>query len=33
VDSGGAVRAVYSTGFLDHRIVMRDLETLLQGGS
>ncbi len=29
VDSRGAVRNVYSTGFLDHRLLLRDVETLL----
>lgn len=29
VDSGGAVRNIYSTGFLDYRLVLRDIETLL----
>ncbi len=28
VDGAGAVRNVYSTGFLDHRLLLRDLETL-----
>jgi len=32
VDSEGGVRNVYSSGFLDHRLLMRDLETLLPGG-
>ena len=29
VDSRGDVRNVYSTGFLDHRLLLRDVETLL----
>jgi len=29
VDSSGRVRNVYSTGFLDHRLLLRDVETLL----
>jgi cytochrome oxidase Cu insertion factor (SCO1/SenC/PrrC family) len=29
VDESGAVRNVYSTGFLDPRLVLRDIETLL----
>jgi len=29
VDSRGDVRNVYSTGFLDHRLLLRDAETLL----
>jgi len=29
VDSSGRVRNVYSTGFLDHRLLIRDVETLL----
>lgn len=29
VDSAGGVRNVYSTGFLDHRLLLRDVETLL----
>ena len=29
VDEGGAVRNVYSIGFLDHRLLLRDVETLL----
>jgi cytochrome oxidase Cu insertion factor (SCO1/SenC/PrrC family) len=29
VDASGGVRNVYSTGFLDHRILLRDVETLL----
>jgi cytochrome oxidase Cu insertion factor (SCO1/SenC/PrrC family) len=29
VDAGGAVRNVYSSGFLDHRLMVRDIETLL----
>ncbi len=29
VDAEGGVRNVYSTGFLDHRLMLRDLETLL----
>jgi cytochrome oxidase Cu insertion factor (SCO1/SenC/PrrC family) len=29
LDADGAVRNVYSTGFLDHRLVLRDVETLL----
>lgn len=29
VDSHGDVRNVYSTGFLDHRLLLRDAETLL----
>jgi cytochrome oxidase Cu insertion factor (SCO1/SenC/PrrC family) len=32
VDSRGDVRNVYSTGFLDHRLVVRDVETLLLEG-
>lgn len=30
VDAPGRVRNVYSTGFLDHRLLLRDVETLLQ---
>jgi len=29
VDASGRVRNVYSTGFLDHRLLVRDVETLL----
>jgi hypothetical protein len=29
VDDEGRVRNVYSTGFLDHRLLLRDVETLL----
>jgi cytochrome oxidase Cu insertion factor (SCO1/SenC/PrrC family) len=29
VDDSGRVRNVYSTGFLDHRLLVRDVETLL----
>lgn len=29
VDAQGRVRNVYSTGFLDHRLLLRDVETLL----
>jgi protein SCO1/2 len=29
VDSDGGIRNVYSTGFLDHRLLLRDVETLL----
>lgn len=29
VDDAGTVRNIYSTGFLDHRILLRDIETLL----
>jgi cytochrome oxidase Cu insertion factor (SCO1/SenC/PrrC family) len=29
VDGAGEVRNVYSTGFLDHRLLLRDVETLL----
>jgi cytochrome oxidase Cu insertion factor (SCO1/SenC/PrrC family) len=29
VDAKGAVRNVYSSGFLDHRLLVRDVETLL----
>ncbi len=29
VDAPGRVRNVYSTGFLDHRLLLRDVETLL----
>jgi len=29
VDGEGGVRNVYSTGFLDHRLLLRDVETLL----
>jgi cytochrome oxidase Cu insertion factor (SCO1/SenC/PrrC family) len=29
VDDGGAVRNVYSSGFLDQRLLLRDVETLL----
>lgn len=29
VDRDGAVRNVYSSGFLDHRLLLRDVETLL----
>jgi cytochrome oxidase Cu insertion factor (SCO1/SenC/PrrC family) len=29
VDAQGGVRNIYSTGFLDHRLVLRDVETLL----
>jgi protein SCO1/2 len=29
VDPRGGVRNIYSTGFLDHRLVLRDVETLL----
>jgi cytochrome oxidase Cu insertion factor (SCO1/SenC/PrrC family) len=31
VDPEGGVRNVYSSGFLDHRLLLRDVETLLQG--
>ena len=30
VDSAGRVRNVYSAGFLDHRLLLRDVETLLR---
>ena len=30
VDSQGRVRNIYSTGFLDHRLLLRDVETLLR---
>ena len=30
VDAQGDVRNVYSTGFLDHRLLLRDVETLLR---
>lgn len=29
VDASGAIRNIYSTGFLDHRLLLRDVETLL----
>ena len=29
VDGSGAVRNIYSSGFLDHRLLLRDVETLL----
>jgi hypothetical protein len=29
VDAQGGVRNVYSSGFLDHRLLLRDVETLL----
>jgi len=29
VDSDGSIRNVYSSGFLDHRLLLRDIETLL----
>jgi cytochrome oxidase Cu insertion factor (SCO1/SenC/PrrC family) len=29
VDARGHVRNIYSTGFLDHRLLVRDVETLL----
>jgi hypothetical protein len=29
IDSNLAVRNIYSTGFLDHEILLRDIETLL----
>ena len=29
VDADGRVRNVYSTGFLDHRLLLRDVETVL----
>lgn len=29
VDDTGTVRNIYSTGFLDHRILLRDIETLM----
>jgi len=31
IDPQGGVRNVYSSGFLDHRLLLRDVETLLQG--
>ena len=31
VDPEGGVRNVYSSGFLDYRLLLRDVETLLQG--
>jgi cytochrome oxidase Cu insertion factor (SCO1/SenC/PrrC family) len=31
VDSDHAIRNIYSTGFLDHEILLRDIETLLLG--
>ena len=31
VDADGGVRNVYSAGFLDHRLLLRDIETLLAG--
>lgn len=30
VDAQGRVRNIYSTGFLDHRLLLRDVETLLR---
>jgi cytochrome oxidase Cu insertion factor (SCO1/SenC/PrrC family) len=30
VDSQGRVRNIYSTGFLDHRLLLRDVETVLR---
>lgn len=30
VDGAGGIRNIYSTGFLDYRLLVRDLETLLQ---
>jgi cytochrome oxidase Cu insertion factor (SCO1/SenC/PrrC family) len=30
VDSDGGVRNIYSSGFLDHRLLLRDVETLLR---
>ena len=30
VDDAGTVRNIYSTGFLDHRILLRDIETLMR---
>jgi cytochrome oxidase Cu insertion factor (SCO1/SenC/PrrC family) len=33
VDGKGAIRNVYSSGFLDHRILLRDVETLLLTGA
>ena len=33
VDDGGAVRNIYSSGFLDHRLLLRDVETLLLTGA
>ena len=29
VDAEGGVRNIYSAGFLDHRLLLRDVETLL----
>jgi cytochrome oxidase Cu insertion factor (SCO1/SenC/PrrC family) len=29
VDADGGVRNIYSAGFLDHRLLLRDVETLL----
>ena len=29
IDAEGAVRNVYSSGLMDHRLLLRDLETLL----
>ena len=33
VDEEGGVRNVYSSGFLDHRLLIRDVETVLGAGS
>ena len=33
LDGDGAVRNIYSSGFLDHRILLRDVETLLLTGA
>jgi cytochrome oxidase Cu insertion factor (SCO1/SenC/PrrC family) len=33
VDDRGAVRNIYSSGFLDHRLLLRDVETLLLTGA
>jgi cytochrome oxidase Cu insertion factor (SCO1/SenC/PrrC family) len=30
VDAAGTVRNIYSSGFLDHRILLRDIETLMR---
>ena len=31
IDPQGGVRNIYSSGFLDHRLLLRDIETALQG--
>jgi protein SCO1/2 len=33
VDDEGAVRNIYSSGLLDHRLLLRDVETLLLTGA